>query len=493
MLDLQNKRKYLKSAEAFKASLRDGRTVIYQGEAVADVTTHFSTAGGISQIAEIYDEQCKGEHDHLLTYLRPDGYLASSAYMPPRNKEDLRRRRHAIKYVAQKTWGTHCRSLDMIASFAVGMLGYIPAFMKKCPEYAENIAAYHDYAERNSLYLSEAIVDPQGYRARPHGTATHLAPPDRAVMRINKQNSEGIWISGIKGVGTVAPQSNEIFVGSLHPSVPDEAFWAYVPANAEGVKIFCREIVSQPQASAYDHPLTSKGEEAEAMVVFNNVFIPRWRIMTANVPELANAGFFNLWTSYSHWYTLVRLETKADLYAGLAKVVMEVLGLEAIPVVRQRVSEIVQFAEILRGMCIASIETATMSDGDILLPGSNVLAAGRVFAMEKLPRVLHLLRELCGQGLILRFDEKDFDTDAAFGQKFSWFLDTQNVGAKQKNLLMNLVWDVAASEHATRALVFEEQHALSEPLLRDRLVLDYDYCESKDLIRRMVGLNARQV
>ncbi|AZD69374.1 4-hydroxyphenylacetate 3-monooxygenase [Pseudomonas chlororaphis] len=491
MLDLQNKRKYLKSAESFKASLRDDRTVIYQGQVVEDVTTHFSTAGGISQVAEIYEEQFSGEHDDILTYVRPDGYLASSAYMPPRNKEDLASRRRAITYVSQKTWGTHCRNLDMIASFTVGMMGYRPTFRKKCPEYAENITEYHDYAERNSLYLSEAIVDPQGYRARTHGTDLNLPPPDRAVMRINKQNAEGIWISGVKGVGTVAPQSNEIFVGSLFPAAPNESFWAYVPADAPGVKIFCREIVSQPHASAYDHPLISKGEEAEAMVVFDNVFIPRWRIMAANVPELANAGFFSLWTSYSHWYTLVRLETKADLYAGLAKVIMEVLGLEGIPVVRQRVSEIVQLAEILKGMCIASIETAEMSEGDILLPGPNALAAGRVFAMEKLPRVLHLLRELCGQGLILRFNEKDLATDAAFGQKFSWFLDTQSVGAREKNLLMNLVWDVAASEHSTRALVFEEQHALSEPLLRDNLVLDYDYRESTSLIRRMVGLNAK--
>ncbi|TCP32801.1 4-hydroxyphenylacetate 3-hydroxylase-like protein [Sphingomonas sp. BK235] len=311
-------------------------------------------------------------------------------------------------------------------------------------------------------------------------------------MRIVRESAEGIWISGIKGVGTVAPQSNEIFVGSLNPPAPDEAFWAYVPANADGVKIFCREIVSRPGASAYDHPLTSKGEEAEAMVVFDNVFVPRWRIMAAKVPELATAGFFNRWTSYSHWYTLVRLETKADLYAGLAKVIMEVLGLEHIPLVRQRVSEIVQFAEILRGMSLASIETADISDGGLLLPGSNALAAGRVFAMEKLPRVLHLLRELCGQGLILRFERHDLEAEATFGEKFSWFLDTQRVTAEQKNLLMNLVWDVAASEHSVRALVFEEQHALSEPLLRDRLVLDYDYAESASLVRRTVGLEMIQ-
>ncbi|SDI29920.1 4-hydroxyphenylacetate 3-hydroxylase N-terminal domain-containing protein [Paraburkholderia phenazinium] len=479
---------FLKSGEEFKQSLRDGRVVLYQGEEIDDVTTHFATAGGIAQIAEIYDEQQDEGSEGLLTYQRPDGNLAAMSYMAPRTKEDLARRRNGIKYVAQKTWGTHCRGLDMIASFPVGMLGYLPSFKKHCPEYAENIVSYLEYAEQNNLYLSETIVDPQGFRGRAGGTAVDLVPPERAVMRITKENSKGIWISGVKGVGTVAPQCNEIFVGSLHPPTPDEALWAFVPANAPGIRMFCREVVHRPGTSAHDHPLTSKGEEAEAMVAFDNVFIPRERVMAARTPAIANAGFFNLWTVYSHWYTLVRIEAKAELYAGLAKVILEVLELEHIPVVRQRVSEIVQFAEIIRGMCLASLETATMSEGGLLVPGSTALAAGRVFAMEKLPRILHILRDLCGQGLILRFHEKDLAQHAAFGQKFEWFLDTQRVSAAHKNVLMNLVWDVAASEHATRSLVFEEQHALSEPLLRDTIVRDYDYSEHANLVRNYIGL-----
>ena len=479
---------FLKSGEEFKQSLRDGRTVFYRGELIEDVTSHFATAGGISQIAEIFDEQKDKKNLGLLTYERDDGNLAAMSYQIPRTKKDLERRRDGIKHVAQKTWGTHCRGLDMIASFTVGMLGYLPSFRNHCPEYAENIITYREYAEQNNLYLSETIVDPQGYRGRPGGTALDTAAPERAVMRIVKENAKGIWISGVKGVGTVAPQSNEIFVGSLNPLTPDEALWAYVPANAPGVRMFCREIVHRPHTSFYDHPLVSKGEEAEAMVAFDNVFVSRERIMAVRSPELANAGFFNLWTAYSHWYTFVRIETKAELYAALAKVILEVLELEHIPVVRQRVSEIIQFAQIIQGISLASLESATMAEGDVLVPGETALAAGRIFAMEKLPRILHLLRDLCGQGLILRFHEKDLAEHAAFGQKFEWFLDTQRVSASQKNLLMNLVWDVTASEHATRSLIFEEQHALSEPLLRDRMVCDYDYSAHAKFVRDYIGL-----
>ena len=79
--------------------------------------------------------------------------------------------------------------------------------------------------------------------------------------------------------------------------------------------------------------------------------------------------------------------------------------------------------------------------------------------------------------MILRFDEADLDTPAAFGKNLSWFLDTRNISAHDKNLVMNLVWDVAASEHATRSKLFEESNALNVPFLKERIYGEYDRSE----------------
>ncbi len=481
-------RKFLKTGDEFKKSLQDGRVVYYLGEQIEDVTKHFATAGGIQQIAEIYDDQYNGPGQSKLTYTRDDGQLVTTSYMVPHTREDLAKRRDGIKHVARKTWGTHCRGIDMISCFPVGMIGYLPTFQKHCPELVENIVNYRKYAEENNIYLSETIVDPQGYRGRSGGTTPDTKPPHRAVARIVKENSKGVWISGLKGVGTVAPQCNEILVGSFHPPAPDESFWTYIPANAPGVRMFCREVVHRPGSSTYDHPVAARGEEAEAMVVFDEVFVPRERLMSLRSPELASVNFFNKWAAYSHWYTFVRSVAKAELYAGLAQVIIEVLELEHIPLVRQRVSEIIQFAQILQGMCIASEAEAKLSEGDVLIPEGSTITAGRIFAMENLPWVLHLLRDLCGQGLILRFSEKDLSQKAAFGQQFSWFLDTQHVTANEKNLLMNLVWDVAASEHSTRSMIFEEQNALNAPLLRERMFGEYDRAETSKFVRDYINL-----
>ncbi len=47
----------LKTGAEFKESLRDGRTVWFDGERIEDVTTHRVTAGGIERIAEMFDMQ----------------------------------------------------------------------------------------------------------------------------------------------------------------------------------------------------------------------------------------------------------------------------------------------------------------------------------------------------------------------------------------------------------------------------------------------------
>ena len=62
-----------------------------------------------------------------------------------------------------------------------------------------------------------------------------------------------------------------------------------------------------------------------------------------------------------------------------------------------------------------------------MTPHHNIVTAGRSYALHNLPRILHILQDICGQGLILRFNEADLETPAAFGKNLSWFLDTRNV------------------------------------------------------------------
>ena len=209
---------YLKTGEEYVKSLQDDREVYYKGERVEDVTTHVATGGGIREIAAVYDDQFDAQAQNVLTYVRDDGARVTSSYLIPRTRDDLRFRREGIKHVARATWGTHGRGIDMIATLPLGMLGELPSFKRECPEFAENIHWYLKHAEENNIHLGETIVDPQGFRSRAAGTAPETPAPERATARIVKEDSTGIWISGVKGVGTCVPQANELVLGSLPPA-----------------------------------------------------------------------------------------------------------------------------------------------------------------------------------------------------------------------------------------------------------------------------------
>ncbi|MQA15853.1 MAG: phenazine biosynthesis protein [Pseudonocardiaceae bacterium] len=479
--------KYLKTGDEYRRSLQDDREVYYKGDRVEDVTAHFALAGGINQIAEIYDLQFDPEAQKVLTREREDGSRVTAAYLVPKTKDDLKFRREGIKHAARKTWGTFGRGVDMIATLPIGMLAQLPSFKAECPEYADNVASYISYCEENNIHLAETIVDPQGYRTRATGTTPETLPPERATARIMKETEKGIWISGIKGVGTACPQANELILGSFHPPLDEESFWVYVPADAPGLKMITREVVHRPGSSWYEHPLTSRGEEAEALVCFDNVFVPRERIVALRKRELHGVNFYNLWARHEHWYTFVRMVAKAELYAGLAQLIVDTLELSSVAVVRHRVADIIEYCQILQGMQYAAEELAQPSEGGVMTPDVNTVTAGRSYALDNLPRILHLLQDLCGQGMILRWNEKDLEVPVAFGKDLSWFLDTRNVSAKDKNLIMNLVWDVTASEHATRSKIFEESNALNVPFLKERLYGEYDRGKFLEDCRHFLG------
>ena len=484
----EGQKTFLKNGEEYVRSLQDGREVIYKGERVEDVTTHFATGGGIRSIADIYDQQFDPEAQKVLTYVRDDGERVTASYLVPRTKDDLRFRREGIKHVARSTWGTHGRGIDMIATLPLGMLAELPAFKRGCPEYAENIVWYRQHCEENNIHLAETIVDPQGFRSRASGTTPETPPPDRATARIVKESKEGIWISGVKGVGTAAPQANEVVIGSFHPPLDEESFWVYVPIDSPGLKVICREVVHRPGSSAYDHPLTSKGEEIESVVAFDNLFVPRERIIALKNRELHGVNFYNVWARLEHWYTFVRITAKAELYAGLAQLIVDTLELDQIPIVRQRVGDVIEYCQILQGMQIAAEELAAPSEGEVMTPDVNVVTAGRSYALDNLPRILHIMQDICGQGLPLRYSESDLEVPAAFGKNLGWFLDTRDMSARDKNLVMNLVWDVAASEHATRSKLFEESNALNVPFLKERLYGEYDRSKFLEDCRHFIGL-----
>jgi 4-hydroxyphenylacetate 3-monooxygenase len=272
---------------------------------------------------------------------------------------------------------------------------------------------------------------------------------------------------------------------ALPDPTPEGALWMLVPVASEGVRLVLRESNVHVGASFHDHPLASRGEETDALVFFEDVFVPRWRICSYRWTELGK--HYGKIGALEHWHTLTKLAVKAELFVGLTQLICDGIGTSHRPGVRQLIAELIEYAQVLRGMVLASEANAELTESGVMWPDRKMITAGRTYALGLLPQMTHIVQELCGQGPILRWSEQDLD-HPVIGPRIEWFYEGAAISARDKNKLMNLVWDLTTSSHAGRVRLFENVNGFPVPYLRERMYLEYDRAPAMDFIRDFMDL-----
>jgi 4-hydroxyphenylacetate 3-monooxygenase len=487
-LDTVDGRAILRTGAEFKDSVRDGREVWIGGRRVEDVTTEPNLGPGVSLLAEMFDAQFEPEHQEATTYIDEDGERVTRAWQVPRTLEELVARRKLIEYTSVKTVGTFGRPPDLAPLIGVGLLARKPLFeasdspfaRSNNADFAENIERFVQFGRKSNMIAAEVLADPQTNR----GAASGESP---GLLRVVRQDADGVYLRGAKSVGSLAAQANEIiFTNLLRPDLPPEAcLWASVPVATSGVRLVCREGVSKPGADPYDHPIASKGEESDQFIIFDDVFVPNDRVFNIGDPSLLK--LYGPVTVWAHWHILTRLWVKAEIFVGTARLIVDALGTAKFPQVRGYVADLIQYAQSLRAFVLAAENMATLTEGGVMAPEVSLLTAGRLYSIEHYPRIIHILQELCGQGLVMRFQKADFD-HPEIGPLLDELLPGNNISARDKNRLMNFVWDLTTDSHAGRTELFENVNATPAPFLKERLFGEYRSERYVDVARDLAGL-----
>jgi 4-hydroxyphenylacetate 3-monooxygenase len=483
---LDTTRPVLLDGAQFKESLRDGRAVWIGGKRVEDVTEEPTLGPGIDLIAEMYDAQHDPAYEDVTTMLDENGRRVTRAWQVPKTVEDLRERRRLIEYTTLKTAGTFGRPPDLAPLIGIGLLARKPLFEASDPpffrndaQFAQNIDRFIAFGRDTNAIAAEVLADPQNSRAQ-GGEAPGL-------LRVVSQADDGVVIRGAKSVGSIAAQANEIiFTNLLRPDFPPEAcIWASVPVATEGIKLVCREGVSKPGADPFDHPIAHLGEEADQFIIFDDVFIPNERLFNVGDPELLK--LYGPVTVWAHWHILTRLWIKAEIFVGTAQLVIDALGTARFPQVRSYMADLMQYAHALKAFVLAAENLAGPTEGGVIAPEVTLLTAGRLYSIEHYPRIIHVLQELCGQGLVMRFQKADFE-NGEVGPLLDELLPGNGVTARDKNRLMNFVWDLTTDSHAGRTELFENVNATPAPFLKERLFGEYDRERMVEAARELAGL-----
>ena len=478
----------LRHGREYIASLAgDGRRVWIQGERVEDVTSSPTLGPGITMMAAMLDDQFDPGLTDILTYAdSAAGVRLSRAWQAPGTVQELQDRRRLVTYTTMRSAGTFGRPLDLAPLIAVGLLARKPAFRKSkpkfarnSPDFAGNIDAYVEYGRSRGIIAAEVLADPQNDRSRPVAEGPGL-------LKVVGQEAAGVRVSGAKSVGSLAAQADEIIFTNLKmPDYPPQAcIWAALPVATEGITLVCREGTSRPGADPFDHPVAHRGEESDQLIIFDNVLIPNDRVFNVGDPGLLD--LYGPVTVWAHWHILTRMAVKAEIFVGAARLAIDMIGTGGVAAVRGMAGDLMQYAQALKAFVVAAEQLAVMTEGDVLAPDVNMLTAGRLYAIEHYPRIIHILQEVCGQGLVMRFSRADFD-HPEIGAHLERLLPGHNVTAREKNHLMNFIWDLTTDSHAGRVELFENVNGAPPAALRERLYREYPMDQVTAMVRELLG------
>ncbi|CCH32822.1 4-hydroxyphenylacetate 3-hydroxylase N-terminal domain-containing protein [Actinosynnema sp. NPDC047251] len=440
----------------YLASLKDDRRIYVDGAVVADVADHPAFAPIARTIAELLD-------------LVPD---VTPLFTAPRSREDLTAFRVAATRWAEHTHGWVGRSPDHVGAFVAAFAAHPEAFDER---FADNVLAFQRRMVAESLYVSYAIIPPQVSRA---STASGWEG-EFVQVGVVEERPDGIVVRGAQMLATGGAVADEILVSCIKPLTAEDEDFAVsfvVPVAAEGLKLLCRRPYAPAASSEYDYPLSSRFDETDALVVFDDVFVPWERVFVyRDVPGLRRQFFDTGAHVLGNWQAQIRFAVKLRFLAGLGRKVAAVNGVDRFPGVVEKLGELASLVSLVESAVLAAEYASEPDARGLWRPDAQALYGVMGLQAELYPRVLAILRELVGGG-VLQVPSSMADLVGPETRPIiDRYVHSPGVPAVERVKLFKLVWDAIGSEFAGRHHQYEMFYAGAPFVAKGHAYRNYDF------------------
>jgi 4-hydroxyphenylacetate 3-monooxygenase len=470
------------------AALKDGREVYIDGERVADVTTHPAFRNATRAVAALYDHQAKPENTERMTFAptRGAGYSRiNRCWQFPKSHDELVTRRRAMSEWAEQSCGYLGRSPDHVASSLLGQVIGIDVLRRHGEARAQALLDYYDYASRNDLYLSYVIINPQANRNKAWGEQE-----EDLVARIVDEDAQGITVRGAKMLGTGAIMANELLVANLQPLRPGEEDLAIsfaMPMATIGLKLLSRKSYEAHAVSQRDNPLSSRFDENDALVWFENVKVPWERVFVYRDTDMCRAQFHDtLGHTFQNYQSQIRLTVKLRFLVGIARRLADTIGTGAIPSVAEVLGRLAAQAAMVEGMVVAMESAGHMQDG-YYVPNKHMMYAAQVLTQELYPRLVETVRGLAGGALIM-LPSSARDSDNPELARIIGLTQRSPIShATDRVDFLKLAWDAIGSEFGSRHTQYEMFYAGAPFVTCGHSFRTYDWAAADALVKTMLA------
>ena len=370
-------------------SLRDGRQIYIHGEKVEDVTTHPAFRNSARMIARLFDALHDPAHKDVLTTETDTGSggYTHAFFKAPHSAADLVAGRDAIAAWQRLTYGWMGRSPDYKAAF-LATSGRTPTTTRRS---ATTRAAGTRRRRSSVWFMNHTLVNPPVDRDK----QIHDVP-DVFIHRV-KETDEGVVVRGAKMVATGSALSNYNFV-SYHGNWPikkeEFALSFFAPMDHPDIKLICRpsyEFMAATVGSPFDYPLSSRFDENDAVLMFDDALIPWENFLINGNLEVASTyhltGF--IWRAMLQGCT--RLAVKLDFLIGAFIKALEATGTIAFRGIQASVGELIAWRNTFWALTDAMAHNPMPSAEGTVIPNTEAGSAYRILSNIAMPKIKEII------------------------------------------------------------------------------------------------------
>ncbi|WP_249123191.1 MULTISPECIES: 4-hydroxyphenylacetate 3-hydroxylase N-terminal domain-containing protein [unclassified Bradyrhizobium] len=475
----------MKSGEKHIAGLRDGRTVFINGERVDDVTRHPAFARAVQSVGKLFDYASAPENQELMTFKTPTGGRANRIWQLPESYAELVERRRALEAWDGQHAGFLGRAPDHVASCIAGMYMGLEVFEAYDKDRARALADYYTYARDRDLYLTYVIINPQADRSK------SAAQQKDAFLTtgVVDQDAEGITVRGAKMLATGGIMADEVFVSCIQPLQPGDEPYALsfaIPMNTKGLTLLSRKSYEAASPTVFDNPLSSRFDENDAVLYFDDVKVPWDRIFVFKNVEMCQKQFHATPAHvYQNYQAMIRLSVKVRFLLGLARRTAEINGILGFPQVRETLGQLAAEGGMIDAL-VAAMEAKGYQHGRYYVPDRHTLYAAQTLTQQLYPKILNTLRELAGGGMIMLPSSVADFSNPEIASLIERTQQSPAASALDKVKFYKLAWDAVGSEFASRHHQYEMFYAGATFVTKGHSFRCYDWNAAGALVNHIL-------
>ena len=478
---MMTKEQYIESLRRLKLN------VYFMGEKIENPVDHPMIRPSMNSVAMTYELAEKEEYQDIMTATSNlTGKKINRFCHLHQSPEDLVKKVKMLRLLGQKTGSCFQRCVGMDAFNAIYSTTY-EIDKKHGTEYHKRFVEYMKYVQDNDLTVDGAMTDPKGNRSL---SPSQQKDPD-LYLRIVEVREDGIVVRGAKAHQTGAVNSHEHLIMptvAMKEEDKDYAVSFAVPSDAEGVlMIYGRQSCDtrKLENNAEIDLGNAKFGGHEALVIFNDVFVPNERVFMCKEYDFSGMMVERFAGYHRQSYGGCKVGV-GDVLIGAAALAADYNGAAKASHIKDKLIEMIHLNETLYACGIAcSAEGVRMPAGNcqINLPLANVCKQN----VTRLPyEIARLAEDIAGGLMVTMPSEADLNNDEIGGYVKKYLKGVGNVPTENRmrvlRLIENMTLGTAAVGYRT-----ESMHGAGSPQAQRIMISRQSNIESKKELAKNIA------